>query len=300
MTAASNQGVIKSLAVGRSDIYRMDPRDLHVKVDWNCRTVNFNPEDPDDLALAESISQVGVKQALTVYTEDGKAFISDGHRRHGATMYAIEHLGAEIKSVPVQTEDRYSSEADRVFSQIVRNSGKPLTPIEQARVFKRLIDLGWTEKDIQQKTGLARQWIIELLELQAAPAAVTTLVAAGQVAATLAMATLKKHGGDGVKAAGDLTRAIDKAQAEGKKRATAKHMDAGEKPKPLHGDTVRLDALRDLCGYVENGTDTSVSISQDDATRDWVVRVRNDFWTGKSLRDAIDNAVASQAKETEA
>ncbi|MGV1943542.1 ParB/RepB/Spo0J family partition protein [Agrobacterium sp. 22-211-1] len=261
MTAASNQGVIKSLAVGRSDIYRMDPRDLHVKVDWNCRTVNFNPEDADDLALAESISQVGVKQPLTVYTEDGKAFISDGHRRHGATVYAIQHLGAEIKSVPVQTEDRYSSEADRVFSQIVRNSGKPLTPIEQARVFKRLIDLGWTEKDIQQKTGLARQWIVELLELQAAPAAVTNLVATGQVAATLAMATLKKHGGDGVKAAGDLTRAVDKAQAEGKKRATAKHLDAGDKPKSLKDRLTKLFEGAEIF-HVEEGPYT-ISLTPD-------------------------------------
>jgi ParB/RepB/Spo0J family partition protein len=254
MTAASNQGVIKSLAVGRSDIYRMDPHDLNVKVDWNCRSINFNADDPEDLALAESISQVGIKQPLTVYTEDGKAFISDGHRRHGATMYAIEHLGAE-------TEDRYSSEADRVFSQIVRNSGKPLTPIEQARVFKRLIDLGWTEKDIQQKTGLARQWIVELLELQAAPAAVTNLVATGQVAATLAMATLKKHGGDGVKAAGDLTRAVDKAQAEGKKRATAKHLDAGEKPKTLKDRLTTLFEAAEIF-HVEEGPYT-ISLTPD-------------------------------------
>lgn len=237
---SSNQGVIKGLAIGRSDIYRMDPRDLNIKDDWNCRVVNFNPEDADDIALAQSISQVGVKQPMTVFSEDGKVFVSDGHRRYFATMHAIEHLNAEIKSVPVQTEDRYSSEADRVFSQIIRNSGKPLAPIEQAKVFKRLIDLGWTEKDLQTKTGLARQWIIDLLELQSAPAAVTDMVTNGQVSATLAMNTMKKHGGDGRKAASELSRAVDKAGSEGKTRATAKHMGGDEKPKSLK------DSLREV------------------------------------------------------
>ncbi|MNV99987.1 hypothetical protein D3C71_1954240 [compost metagenome] len=75
------------------------------------------------------------------------------------------------------------------------------------------------------------------------------------------MATLKKHGGDGVKAAGDLTRAVDKAQAEGKKRATAKHMDANEKPKSLKE---RLKALFEAAEFfhVENGPYT-ISLTPD-------------------------------------
>jgi len=223
---------IKDLAIGRSDTYRIDPRELRVKEGWNSRVKNFDPADPDDLALAQSIAQVGVKQNITVYWEEGAPFISDGHRRYGATLYAIEHLGAEIKSVPVQTEERYSSEADRVFSQIVRNSGKPLAPIEQAQVFKRLIDLGWSETDIANKSGLNRAWIVELLTLRASPDAITKLVESGKVAATLAIQTLKQNKGD-VKAASDaLSDAVSTAEAEGKSRATAKHM-AKEKPASL-------------------------------------------------------------------
>lgn len=37
----------------------------------------------------------------------------------------------------------------------------------------------------------------------------------------------------------------------------------------------RLDALRELCGYVEDGSDTCVTIGQDDATKDWVLRIGN-------------------------
>lgn len=214
---------IKELAVGRSDIYRMNPTDLHVKEGWNCRDLDTEEALEDLKALAASIAEVGVKQPLTVYSEDGKTYVSDGHRRLRATMLALES-GAEIKSVPVQTEDRYSNEADRVFSMIVRNSGKPLLPIEQGRVFKRLIDLGWTEKEIAAKSGLNKVWVTELLELQAAPDAVTALVKSGKVAATLAINTLKANKGDAKKAGEDLAEAVETAKSQGKSRATAKHL----------------------------------------------------------------------------
>ena len=224
---------IKDLAIGRSDTYRIDPRELHVKPGWNCRNKNFDPADAEDLALAQSIAENGVKQSLTVVFEEGRAYITDGHRRLGAALYAINTLGAELKSVPVQTEDRYSSEADRVFSQIVRNSGKPLEPIEQGRVFKRLVELGWTESDIAKKSGLNRAWVVELLKLQSAPEAVQGLVKSGEVSATLAIKTLKDNKGDGDAAGAVLSDAVETAKAAGKTRATAKHVERKPKePKP--------------------------------------------------------------------
>ncbi len=222
---------IKDIAVGRSDTYRMQLEDLHIKEGLNSRVVNFDPSDPDDYALAQSIAQVGVKQPFTIFLEDGKAFVSDGHRRYGAANYAVKEFGAEIKSVPAQMEERYASEADRVFSQIVRNSGKPLAPIEQAKVFKRLVDLGWSESDIAAKSGLNVAWVKELLKLHAAPEKVTKFVKAGKVSATLALQTLKDTKGDVDTAADILGDAVDTAEKAGKKRATAKHVKAAD-PKP--------------------------------------------------------------------
>ena len=128
--------------------------------------------------------------------------------------------GAEIKSVPVQVEDRYASEAERVFSQIVRNSGEPLSPIEQGRVCKRLVDLGWTEADIAKKSGQSRGWIVELLKLQSAPEAIKSLVATGVVSGSLAMKTIRANEGNAAKATSDLTEAVETAKARGKARAT--------------------------------------------------------------------------------
>ncbi|MEF2073536.1 ParB/RepB/Spo0J family partition protein [Consotaella aegiceratis] len=220
---------IKAIALGRSDVFRLDPRHLHVKEGWNSREVDFDPTDPEDLSLAHSIAEVGVKEPLTIVWEDGKAFVTNGHRRRGATLHAIDVLGAEIKSVPAQTEDRYSSEADRVLSQIVRNSGKPLTPFEQSKVFKRLIDFGWSEKEIAAKVGRSEGWVRQLLELQAAPEEVKSLVRTNQVSATLAAKVTREAG---PAAAERLAKAVETAKAAGKKRATAKHVEPQAKAEP--------------------------------------------------------------------
>lgn len=211
---------IKDVAAGRSDLFRVAPDQLHIKDDWNSRNDN-DPENKAHIeALAISIAEVGVKQPLTVYQDEGIFYVSDGHCRLRAVRLSIER-GAEIKTVPVQLEDRYSNEADRIFSQIVRNSGKPLAPFEMGRVFKRLVAFGWTIEDISKKSGINRGWVTELLELQASTAEVQEMVATGRVSATLAIERLKT---DGDRAGAVLTQAVATAEAAGKTRATKKHI----------------------------------------------------------------------------
>lgn len=53
--------------------------------------------------------------------------------------------------------------------------------------------------------------------------------------------------------------------------------------------------LRELCGYVEDGSHVTVAISQDDATKDWVVTVNKKQYYGRSMREALRNA--GQIKE---
>lgn len=209
---------LKQQAIGRSDLFQMDPRQLHIKEDWNSRDFD-TPENKEHVAeLAASIAKVGVKQPLTVYVEDGKVFISDGECRLRACRLVIEN-GGELKSVPVRAEDRYADEADRVFSQIVRNGGKQFTPYEQAKTFKRLIDLGWSETDIAERAGKSRVYVVNLLKLKAAPDAVQKLVREGSVSPSLAMESLRTGRVE------NLTATVEAAKAaapEGKVRVTRK------------------------------------------------------------------------------
>lgn len=216
---------IQDMALGRVDLFRMAPRDLTVDPGWNSRTKDFDPADPDDIELARSIAEVGVKSAVTVYMRAGVPVITDGHRRLAATLYAMDVLGAKIQSVPVQTEGKHANEADRVLSQIVRNSGKPLEPFEKGNVFAKLMDLGWKEAEIAAKVGLTRQRVAELLKLRKAPKPVADMVKAGTISAGLAIDTMRATKGDNAKATEVLAEAVTKARAAGKDRATAKHVE---------------------------------------------------------------------------
>ncbi|UPT53358.1 hypothetical protein [Synechococcus phage Ssp-JY38] len=63
-----------------------------------------------------------------------------------------------------------------------------------------------------------------------------------------------------------------------------------------YGDVVanarRYHVLREACGYVENGTSTSLTISQDDATKYWFIAqpgARDMLrYSGTSLNQAVD------------
>lgn len=57
-------------------------------------------------------------------------------------------------------------------------------------------------------------------------------------------------------------------------------------------DIRRMAGLRELCGYVEDGSCQPVTISQDDATRSWVVSVNDrPYVHGDTFDAAIDAAL---------
>jgi len=61
-------------------------------------------------------------------------------------------------------------------------------------------------------------------------------------------------------------------------------MDTNEK-------AILFDLLRSLMGYVEDGSDTTVSLCQDDATRYYVCTVGKKSYYGESLKQAIEAAI---------
>lgn len=216
---------IKDIATGRTDVYKVDPRALHLKPDWNSRDVD-NPENIAHIdQLAQSIAEVGVKQPLTVYWEDGKAWVTDGWCRLHAVFRAIEYYKADIKTVPVINEDRFGNEVDRVFTQIVRNQGKPFSAMEQAKVYRKLCDLGWNQSDIAKKSGVSQGRISQVLELLTLPEEIKRMIACGQVSSTFAMQTFKANDNNGEKTIKQLTNAFEGAKSEGKTKLAPKHME---------------------------------------------------------------------------
>lgn len=226
---------IKALAVGRSDIFNVDPRKLKIKKGWNSRDFNdpANLEHVDN--LAQSIAACGVKNPLSVYFEQGEAYVSDGECRLRASMRAIEHYKADLKTVPVRTEDRYANEADRLLNQYIRNTGKQFTPIELSNHFKRLLGLGWKATDIASKAGMSQARVSQILDLQTLPEPVKAMVVQRQVAASTAVALVKAEGGS--EAEKQLKAGLVAAQAEGKNHVMPKHLPQAQPSAPAFTPT---------------------------------------------------------------
>ena len=206
---------IAQFSLGKSEVFKVDPRKLFIKPNWNMREESTELEAHID-QLAQSIAEIGVKEPITCRLEDGKLWVINGHCRTRATMRAIEHYKADIKTVPVQAEDRYANEADLVLSQIVRNSGKPLSTMEQAKVFKKLLDMGWQQGDIAKKVGISGGRISQILNLLTMPPSVQAAVVAGAVSASLAQQTVNAAETP-AKASEVIQEAVVKATAEGRK-----------------------------------------------------------------------------------
>ena len=166
---------LKDFAEGRTDVYKIDPRKLRIKEGWNSRDFSDPANMEHVKTLAASIREVGVKEPLKVNMEDNVPYVTNGECRLRAVMLLIEQ-GVEIKSVPVMGEDRFANEADRLFTQFISNSGKPFGPIENARLFKRLVDMGWAQKDIAGKSGMSGGRVSQLLALNTLPISIQQLI----------------------------------------------------------------------------------------------------------------------------
>ena len=73
----------------------------------------------------------------------------------------------------------------------------------------------------------------------------------------------------------------------------------GEKLSPLTDAIALLSGIKEMCGYVENGSNESVTICQDDATKDWCCSVGRDkiVGTGPTFSFAVVDAYTKFMKE---
>ena len=53
----------------------------------------------------------------------------------------------------------------------------------------------------------------------------------------------------------------------------------------------RLEFIREACGYIQDGSSTTFTIQQDDATQEWIASTANDIGYGRTFETAIDDLV---------
>lgn len=145
----------------------------------------FNPREEygDIKGLKEEIRAQGVKDPLTGYRKGEFIVVKSGHRRTTA-CHQLEAEGEDIW-VPVLLEPRHYNPEMRVLDLLTDNGGLPFTPWEQAKVIRRLLNFGWTEKVIAERSGKSMVYLRRLKLLLEAPEKAITLVRKKIVSATL-------------------------------------------------------------------------------------------------------------------
>ena len=176
--------------VSRKDLFMVDPKSIIVVNGFNPRT-DFSGEDD----LMKSIINVGVLEPIEVRkTKENTLELIDGERRLRATLKAIEQ-GNDIKAIPCCLVPQKTSEIDLLVRALTRNTGKPLTPVEEANSFKKLQGWGWEVKKIAEFIGRSIPYIYKRLELCAASPELEKAINAKEITVTEAQTIINKSDG---------------------------------------------------------------------------------------------------------
>lgn len=249
---------MKSLADGRSDVFRVNPFLIKIEAGFNTREIDAPATQEHIDELAQSIAKIGVQRPLKVRNKGGEMLLKDGECRLRATIRAIEVYGAEIVSVPVLLADRSESDADSALGILVENSGLPLTPLAKAAVVTRLKGFGWTDEDIAAKAGMSKARVLQLLELNGLGEEVKTLIRTEVVSPTLAVDIARSNKWDDEATVAEIKAAQTEVAARGKTRVTAKAV--ASKVKPI---TVVTDILS-AAVVSSDGENVNVSMSREE------------------------------------
>ena len=230
---------LKDIAVGTADQFKFDPRVIQIDPGYNIR-VFYSTTDEADAELKASSAENGIQVPLTVRLKNDVVYVVAGHRRLAAIKELISE-GHEFVSVPCISEVKGATEADRTLHLLTSNQGKPLTALEKAEVFKRLINNhGWAEDAVAKKAGITTKQVQNLLTLAGASDEVKELVSTNVVAPTVAIRVIKSYGDE---AGAILTEAKAVAVAAGKTKVTAATTRAVTAPAPVVASNPGLSML---------------------------------------------------------
>jgi ParB family chromosome partitioning protein len=210
----------------------------------------FNPvgrtdeEEDDDEQLYQFIVKNGVL-ALPQWEvrprEEGGVWIVDCHRRHKQTGRAIKagfFKPDEKGRYLIPIKQFSGNDLARLYRIKTSNKSKTIKPVQFAELCQRAhLGFGQTVEQIAEGMQVSVSAVKVALVLAGANHDVQTMVAAGEVSATIAVKEVKKSG---ERAGPKLKAEHVKAKAMGKKKVTAGTI----APRPVVAPSDALDAAR--------------------------------------------------------
>lgn len=223
LTPGSVKKAMSELGASSGDLWKTRPQDIKVLPGFNPR-IRTAKLEAKVRWLADQMKEFGFYPdkplAGYVAVENGAnvLYLQDGHGRLEAVLLATAE-GADIKTVPFLAKDRSSDAKDLTVALVASNEGESFTPMEKSILVKRFRAFGSTDVEIAKAMRCSPAYVGQLATLAGAPMRIKNMVIAEQVSATNAIEAIRKHGDN---ASDVLSAALEKAQASGKSKASAK------------------------------------------------------------------------------
>jgi ParB/RepB/Spo0J family partition protein len=202
----------------RGEMFNISPYNIVVEDDFNVR------KDMGDLeGLMNSILANGQLEPIMVHKVAGeeKYVLTDGHRRFAAIKLALEKGNPipYVKAIKVS-----GTTEDRLFAMVITGTDKkPLTVLEEAEAYKRLVNLSYEVKDIATRIGKSLPHVYNALKLADAPKKLKKAIESGAISATTVSQLIREVGEtDDVLAIVETAIAAAKTQPDGKVKKVTK------------------------------------------------------------------------------
>lgn len=224
---SSMKQLFKENVLKKADLPRIRYRDLIIVPGFNGREEGERLEKSNQ-ELFEYIMAGGQVPPLEVHFNDqGGVEVVDGHRRHWAYGKAIA-AGAPIEWIDVLPFR--GNDVDRVARIVTSDRKLSLTPLEVARIYKRMAGFRLSTEEIAQRVCKTRQHVEQMLVLANANNDVHMLVADGMVPAHIAVDAVREHG----ESAGEfLASQVKSAKSQGKSSVTKQVITGRAIPKKI-------------------------------------------------------------------
>jgi ParB/RepB/Spo0J family partition protein len=156
------------------------------------------PRDAVDDELWASIAANGVLQPIVVRPHpDAGKFDAKYHPRPGAETPPFILVDgerrwrgarrADLATIPARVMNAAEDDGDRLLHQVVFNEGKRLTPMEEARSWRRIMTAkGWTAQQLAKALGRGKSTVSDRLALLDAPPVFQALLVDGTLTAASA------------------------------------------------------------------------------------------------------------------
>jgi len=270
----------------KSDIYRIDPRNIIVQKDFNSR-VDFG----DLEELAEQIKEQGVLNPITVIPfkeEDGteKYRLVDGERRYRATMLLI-NSGFEIPRIPALFQPKSTTEEEMLIQQLMRNEGKQFNEYELGIAYNKFRKLGYTNAEIAKKLGVKRWKVDCFLAHLDRDEKVQDLMKQGRITGVDVRHIYQSAKSESA-AVKQILKLVEKAEDKGEKKLSLKDLEMDADYNIKKDTTAVKKGLSTLFMYIDRYTKGGrVELGID------VYDVFEGIKKGSTLKEIFENAVSS-------